>query len=106
MAVAHHVRTHGATVAFVDRLSDGADRVKADERLWALRRDVRRDVHAHFAADVVVIACPADEEALSLIAGQSDLLVVVVGKRRGSLLGEIRRTVDAVRMSEPVVVLA
>jgi len=106
MAVAHHVRTHGATVAFVDRLSDADRSAAQEERLWALRRDVRRDVHTNFSADVVVVACPADEEALSLIAGQSDLLVVVVAKRRGSGLALIRRTVDAVRVSEPVVVLA
>jgi hypothetical protein len=106
MAVAHHVRTHGATVAIVDRLSDGVDDARPDERLWALRRDVRLDVPANFSADVVVIGCPADEEALSLIAGQSDLLVVVVARRRGSVLALIRRTVDAVRISEPVVVLA
>jgi hypothetical protein len=106
MAVAHHVRTHGSTVALVDRLSDQSEAAAPQERLWALRRDVRRDVQASFGADVVVIGCPADEEALSLIAGQSDLLVVVVAKRRRSRLGLVRRTVDAVRISEPVVVLA
>jgi len=106
MAVAHHARTHGATVAFVDRVSDGKDSTPAAERLWALRRDVRRDVAGNFSADVLVVACPADEEALSLIAGQSDLLVVVVARRRSSSLARIRRTTDAVRISEPVVVLA
>ena len=106
MAVAHHLRTHGATVAVVDRVSDSKDRTPPAERLWALRRDVRRDVHANFGADVLVVACPADEEALSLIAGQSDLLVVVVARRRSSALARIRRTTDAVRIAEPVVVLA
>jgi len=106
LAIAHHTRTHGATVAVVDRLSTGGDQDGAHEPLWALRRDVRRDVPTNFGADVVVIGCHADEEALSLIAGQSDLLVVVVAKRRSTLLSRLRRTVDAVRVSDPVVVLA
>ena len=106
MAVAHHVRTHGATVAVVDRISESPEGLSSEERLWALRRDVRRDVAGNFHADVLVIGCPADEEALSLVAGQSDLLVVVVARQRGSMLALIRRTVDAVRVSEPVVVLA
>jgi hypothetical protein len=55
---------------------------------------------------MLVVVCGADEEALSLIAGQSDLLVAVVAKQRKTILTDIRRTVDAVRISEPVVVLA
>lgn len=106
MAVAHHLRTHGATVAVVDRLTEGSDAVTGEERLRALRRDVRQDVPGTFAADLLVVGCPGDEEALSLIAGQSDLLVVVVGKRRASTLAGLRTVVDAVRISEPVVVLA
>jgi hypothetical protein len=98
------VRTHGPAVAVVDRLSGEAP--AGEDRLWALRRDVRRDVPGNFSADVLVVSCPADEEALSLIAGQSDLLVVVVGKRRRSTLATLRRAADAVRLSEPVVVLA
>jgi hypothetical protein len=103
-AIGHHLRTHGATVAVVDRLSSSGG--SGQDRLWALRRDVRRNVPANFGADLAVVVCPADEEALSLIAGQSDLLVAVVARRRRTLLGRIRSTMDAVRVAEPVVVLA
>jgi len=106
MAIAHHLRTHGATVALVDRVSEFSPGAGAEDRLWALRRDVRRNIPANFAADLLVVVCGADEEALSLIAGQSDLLVAVVSKQRKATLADIRRTVDAVRVSEPVVVLA
>jgi hypothetical protein len=106
MAIAHHLRTHGATVAVVDRVSEFNPSSAAEDRLWALRRDVRRNVPANFQADLLVVVCGADEEALSLIAGQSDLLVSVVAKQRKTTLADIRRTVDAVRVSEPVVVLA
>ncbi|HEY6796688.1 MAG TPA: hypothetical protein VI248_18595 [Kineosporiaceae bacterium] len=106
MAIAHHLRTHGATVAVVDRVSEFNPSNAAEDRLWALRRDVRRNIPANFQADLLVVVCGADEEALSLIAGQSDLLVSVVAKQRKSRLADIRRTVDAVRVSEPVVVLA
>ncbi|MDQ1286684.1 MAG: hypothetical protein QG622_249 [Actinomycetota bacterium] len=106
MAIAHHLRTHGATVALVDRVSEFSPNSSAEDRLWALRRDVRRNIPANFSADMLVVVCGADEEALSLIAGQSDLLVAVVAKQRRTLLADIRRTVDAVRISEPVVVLA
>jgi hypothetical protein len=106
MAIAHHLRTHGATVAVVDRVSEFNPASASEDRLWALRRDVRRNVPANFSADLLVVVCGADEEALSLIAGQSDLLVSVVAKQRKTTLADIRRTVDAVRVSEPVVVLA
>jgi hypothetical protein len=106
MAIAHHLRTHGATVAVVDRVSEFNPSNASEDRLWALRRDVRRNVPANFSADLLVVVCGADEEALSLIAGQSDLLVAVVSKQRKTALADIRRTVDAVRVSEPVVVLA
>jgi hypothetical protein len=106
MAIAHHLRTHGATVALVDRVSEFSPGSAAEDRLWALRRDVRRNIPANFAADMLVVVCGADEEALSLIAGQSDLLIAVVAKQRKTILADIRRTVDAVRVSEPVVVLA
>jgi hypothetical protein len=106
MAIAHHLRTHGATVAVVDRVSEFSPTTASEDRLWALRRDVRRNVPANFSADMLVVVCGADEEALSLIAGQSDLLVAVVAKQRKTILADIRRTVDAVRVSEPVVVLA
>jgi hypothetical protein len=106
MAIAHHLRTHGATVAVVDRVSEFNPSSASEDRLWALRRDVRRNVPANFQADLLVVVCGADEEALSLIAGQSDLLVAVVSKQRKTTLADIRRTVDAVRVSEPVVVLA
>jgi hypothetical protein len=106
MAIAHHLRTHGATVAVVDRVSEFSPSTASEDRLWALRRDVRRNVPANFSADMLVVVCGADEEALSLIAGQSDLLVAVVAKQRKTILADIRRTVDAVRVSEPVVVLA
>jgi len=104
MAIAHHLRTHGATVALVDRVAD--QNASSEDRLWALRRDVRRNVPANFSADLLVVVAGADEEALSLIAGQSDLLVSVVAKQRKTNLADIRRTVDSVRVSEPVVVLA
>jgi hypothetical protein len=106
MAIAHHLRTHGATVAVVDRVSEFNPTSASEDRLWALRRDVRRNIPANFSADLLVVVCGADEEALSLIAGQSDLLVAVVAKQRKTILADIRRTVDAVRVSEPVVVLA
>jgi hypothetical protein len=106
MAIAHHMRTHGAMVAYVDRVTDANPAQASEDRLWALRRDVRRNVPANFSADMLVVVCAADEEALSLIAGQSDLLVAVVAKQRKTILADIRRTVDAVRVSEPVVVLA
>jgi hypothetical protein len=106
MAIAHHLRTHGATVAVVDRVSDMAPSSAHEERLWALRRDVRRNVPMNFSADMLVVVCSADEEALSLIAGQSDLLVAVVAKQKKTSLGDIRRTVEAVEAAEPVVVLA
>jgi hypothetical protein len=106
MAIAHHLRTHGATVAIVDRVSEFNPSSATEDRLWALRRDVRRNIPANFSADILVVVCGADEEALSLIAGQSDLLVAVVAKPRKTALADIRRTVDAVRVSEPVVVLA
>jgi hypothetical protein len=106
MAIAHHLRTHGATVAVVDRVSEFAPANASEDRLWSLRRDVRRNIPANFSADMLVVVCGADEEALSLIAGQSDLLVAVVAKQRKTILADIRRTVDAVRVSEPVVVLA
>ena len=106
MAIAHHLRTHGATVAVVDRVSEFNPSNASEDRLWALRRDVRRNIPANFSADLLVVVCGADEEALSLIAGQSDLLVAVVSKQRKTTLADIRRTVDAVRVSEPVVVLA
>jgi len=106
MAIAHHLRTHGATVAIVDRVSEFNPTNASEDRLWALRRDVRRNVPANFSADLLVVVCGADEEALSLIAGQSDLMVAVVSKQRKTSLADIRRTVDAVRVSEPVVVLA
>ena len=106
MAIAHHLRTHGATVALVDRVSEFSPTTASEDRLWALRRDVRRNIPANFSADMLVVVCGADEEALSLIAGQSDLLVAVVAKQRKTVLTDIRRTVDAVRISEPVVVLA
>ena len=106
MAIAHHLRTHGATVALVDRVSEFSPNTAAEDRLWALRRDVRRNIPANFSADMLVVVCGADEEALSLIAGQSDLLVAVVAKQRKTILADIRRTVDAVRICEPVVVLA
>ena len=106
MAIAHHLRTHGATVALVDRVDKFSPNTAAEDRLWALRRDVRRNIPANFSADMLVVVCGADEEALSLIAGQSDLLVAVVAKQRKTILADIRRTVDAVRICEPVVVLA
>jgi hypothetical protein len=106
MAIAHHLRTHGATVALVDRVSEFSPTTAGEDRLWALRRDVRRNIPANFSADMLVVVCGADEEALSLIAGQSDLLVAVVAKQRKTVLADIRHTVDAVRISEPVVVLA
>lgn len=106
MAIAHHLRTHGATVALVDRVSEFSPTSASEDRLWALRRDVRRNIPANFSADMLVVVCGADEEALSLIAGQSDLLVAVVAKQRKTTLADIRRTIDAVRISEPVVVLA
>jgi len=106
MAIAHHLRTHGATVAVVDRVSEFNPSNASEDRLWALRRDVRRNIPANFSADLLVVVAGADEEALSLIAGQSDLLVAVVSKQRKTTLADIRRTVDAVRVSEPVVVLA
>ena len=106
MAIAHHLRTHGATVAVVDRVSEFSPTTASEDRLWALRRDVRRNIPANFSADMLVVVCGADEEALSLIAGQSDLLVAVVAKQRKTILADIRRTVDTVRISEPVVVLA
>jgi hypothetical protein len=106
MAIAHHLRTHGATVAVVDRISEFSPTAASEDRLWALRRDVRRNIPANFSADLLVVVCGADEEALSLIAGQSDLLVAVVAKQRKTILADIRRTVDAVRVAEPVVVLA
>ena len=106
MAIAHHLRTHGATVALVDRVSEFSPNTAAEDRLWALRRDVRRNIPANFSADMLVVVCGADEEALSLIAGQSDLLVAVVAKQRKTVLADIRRTVDAVHICEPVVVLA
>jgi hypothetical protein len=106
MAIAHHLRTHGATVAVVDRVSEFSPSSASEDRLWALRRDVRRNIPANFSADMLVVVCGADEEALSLIAGQSDLLVAVVAKQRKTILADIRRTVDAVRISEPGVVLA
>ena len=55
---------------------------------------------------MLIVTCAADEEALSLIAGQSELTVAVVAKQRRTSLTDIRRTVEAVEASDPVVVLA
>ncbi len=110
-SVVGHVRTHGASVTLVNAVApdtgpagSGTARTLPDE-VWVLRRDIRRNVKSYFSTDTLVVACSADPEAVGLIAGQSDLLAVIVAKRRRTTVQEIRDAVAVVAGADPVVVL-
>jgi hypothetical protein len=108
-AVANHLRTHGSSVTLVNAIAleanESATMALPDE-VWVLRRDIRADVPAYFATDMLVVACTAEPEAVGLISGQSDLMTVVVAKEGRSTVQQIWDAVSAVESTDPLVVLA
>jgi len=108
-AVANHLRTHGSSVTLVNAIAldtHETPSMSLPDEVWVLRRDIRADVPAYFATDMLVVACTAEPEAVGLISGQSDLMTVVVAKEGRSTVQQIWDAVTAVESTDPLVVLA
>lgn len=111
-SVAHFLRMHGWTATVLGRAPEDCvnpavgDTAATTDPLWVLRHDVRQDLAGHLGTDAVVLSTPADDDTLTMIAGQSDLVVAVATRAGRTRLADLRAVVDAVLDAEPVVVVA
>jgi hypothetical protein len=100
--VSDFVRGHGLTVTVVDTASLTSRAARRD----VLRFDLRDNVPHAFGSDVVVLVIDSEDDAHSMLAGQSNLRAAVVVHRQRTTVGRLAQLLESLDRAEPVVILA